>query len=84
MRQVYKTTARAGSHYVPKVKVDALPLMTDRTEIEDSALIRATERVLDLLNGPGDFFPVLCNRTGDITIVNKKAINNLKPMDSKD
>ena len=84
MRTVYKNNARAGSHYVPKVKVDALLLMTDGTEIEGSVFIRATERVLDLLNGPGDFFPVLCNRTGDITIVNKRAINNLKPLDSKD
>jgi len=67
--------------YVPKVKVDTLILMTDGTEIEGSVFIKATQRVLDLMNEPGQFFPVSCSRTGDITLVNKAAINNIKPLE---
>ncbi len=67
--------------YIPKVKVETLILMTDGTEIEGSVFIRATQRVLDLMNEPGMFFPISCARTGEITLVNKSAINNIKPLD---
>lgn len=74
---------RGNAHYVPKVKVDTLILMTDGTELRGSVFIRATQRVLDLLNEPGDFFPLLCAHTGEITLVNKRNINNIKPLDQK-
>ncbi|WP_417514916.1 hypothetical protein [Minwuia sp.] len=74
-------TMSSRKNYVPKVKVDTLILMTDGTEIEGSVFIRATQRVLDLMNEPGLFFPVSCARTGEITLVNKTAINNIKPLE---
>ena len=67
--------------YVPKVQVQALILMTDGTELEGSVFIRATQRVLDLMNEPGMFFPLSCSRTGEITLVNKANINNIKPLE---
>lgn len=66
---------------MPKVKVQVLVLMIDGTEIEGSVFISATQRVLDLLNAPGQFFPLSCSHTGDITLVNKANINNIKPME---
>lgn len=83
MRQFGNTPSRSGASYIPKIKVPALVLMTDGTELEGYVFIRATERVLDLLNAPGDFFPIECNRTGEITLLNKRNINNLKPLDQK-
>ncbi|WP_416897467.1 MAG: hypothetical protein ACMVY4_18625 [Minwuia sp.] len=67
--------------YVPKVKVQTLILMNDGTELEGSVFIRATQRVLDLMNEPGMFFPLACSRTGEITLVNKANINNIKPLE---
>lgn len=67
--------------YIPKVKIETLILMTDGTELQGSVFIRATQRVLDLMNEPGLFFPISCSRTGEITLVNKSAINNIKPLD---
>jgi hypothetical protein len=72
---------KSRKNYVPKVKVQTLILMTDGTELEGSVFISATERVLDLMNAPGLFFPLMCNRTGEITLVNKTAINNIKPLE---
>ena len=68
-------------NYVPKIKVHTLILMTDGTELEGSVFIRATQRVQDLLNEPGMFFPLEETRTGEITLVNKFAFNNIKPLD---
>ncbi len=79
MRNAVSMNSRKS--YIPKVKVETLILRTDGTEMEGSVFIRATQRVLDLMNEPGMFFPISCARTGEITLVNKSAINNIKPLD---
>lgn len=83
MRNMPRPKQGPVNAYVPKIKVESLILMTDGTQLHGNIFIQATQRVLDLMNDPARFFPLEDIRTGEITLVNKFAINNIKPLDEK-
>ncbi|ANK81538.1 MAG: hypothetical protein TEF_12610 [Rhizobiales bacterium NRL2] len=66
-------------HYIPKIAVPVSVALRRGVIMRGDAFVLATDRVLDMLNGPAAFFPLRLD-DGGIRLVAKREVNWVSPL----
>jgi hypothetical protein len=68
---------------IPKITVEVEISHVDGSKARGTVFISANERVLDMLNGPGAFFPFRDGPSRRVKLYSKASIITIEPLDQK-